>query len=299
MPNPLSFRGTDVEDADPGRQKWLAIKLDWKPHGISADEYRPNLDGEEQVLLEDTVRSLRSLSQTCQRLRAIALPRLWAVVHVESLQELGRLRETLRVSPHLAQFIRSFVFLWDMNGDYSKLQHYPQQEGSLLDLAFRDRTQMWTELRDRFNYEILEQRFCTLNSYSIQRYFRHDSKSFFEPGQPPLRGGTDSQADVDDENSYDWGAPRLPSSGPDGKGQDALIQNADQAQDALTEVIAQFSALQTFGWSSPVLTVPGGAFEALQNLTTITSLHVDASERGRGCFRNCESASCLLMHTLS
>lgn len=62
-------------------------------------------------------------------LREIALPRLWAIVQIHSLRELGQLRAILRASPEIAQHIRSFVFHWVPDED-------PDGEGSALELAF-------------------------------------------------------------------------------------------------------------------------------------------------------------------
>lgn len=97
---------------------------------------------------QETLRTLRALSQTCTRLRAFTLPLLWAILHVATIDELARLRETLRVSPHLARYARSFCFMWDMGDELRSdrkrwFEPYAPEEGSLLDFAFRNRTKLW------------------------------------------------------------------------------------------------------------------------------------------------------------
>lgn len=57
-------------------------------------------------------RMLHSFAQTCRYLRAFALPSLWSVCHIRSVQQLRCIREALRASPHLARRIRSFSLAW-------------------------------------------------------------------------------------------------------------------------------------------------------------------------------------------
>lgn len=92
-------------------QRWLPIKPRW----IRGDYYYfglPPSAKEADLHLQNSLKALRSLSNTCRKLRAFVLPELWATVDVATIDELGRLRETLRVSPSLALHIRQFSFLW-------------------------------------------------------------------------------------------------------------------------------------------------------------------------------------------
>lgn len=56
-----------------------------------------------------TILTLRALSRTCSRLRAFALPMLWAVIHLHSEEELRLLRDTFRAWPFIAQHVRSII----------------------------------------------------------------------------------------------------------------------------------------------------------------------------------------------
>lgn len=86
-----------------GYAEWLPIRLSWD---VSPDPAA-------HIGKDETIRTLRALSQTCKGIQSVVLPILWQTVHLDTVAELGRLRETLRVSPHLAYHIRSFCFLWN------------------------------------------------------------------------------------------------------------------------------------------------------------------------------------------
>lgn len=62
-------------------------------------------------MLKETLLTLRALSQTCRSLRAFTLPMLWAECHISRVAELPRLVQTLRSSPHIAGYVRSFHVL--------------------------------------------------------------------------------------------------------------------------------------------------------------------------------------------
>lgn len=76
--------------------------------------------------------SLRALSQTCKVLRELTLPLLWTNAHAVTIDDLGRLRETLRAAPHLASYIKRFSFCWNMNRTWQDWERYPVSEGSLV-----------------------------------------------------------------------------------------------------------------------------------------------------------------------
>lgn len=214
---------------------------------------------------------LRALSQTCRLLRALALPRLWKVTHVKTVDELGRLRQTLRISPSVAQHIKSFCFLWKMDGDIWSFEEYEEEEGTFLELAFRNRWLMWEVLRQKLGCEI-ERR-----GGDGRAYFVYDEDEYYEPwapknvvvGEPRERGPT--------------------YSGPDGSGDDRLIENAEQFISSMSEILVQLVRLETFGWDTPMTPIPAKAFKTLSELK-LSSLRLDMSKR-QGNTHACEYQS--------
>lgn len=73
-----------------------------------------------------TLLLLRALSQTSQRLRHFTLPLLWSAVEIRSIESLGKLREALKLMPHVASSIRHFSFCWDLPSD--DIRHYPNNQ---------------------------------------------------------------------------------------------------------------------------------------------------------------------------
>lgn len=149
----------------------------------------------------------------------------------------------------------------------SLLDWYPEEEGTLLDLAFRDRWQMWSDYAEATGSGIAQQ--DTGNGWE-ERLFEHDGKIFYEPGEAPLIDGRDP----DDPSSYDYQAPKQ-ASGPDGKGEDALIKNPDELISSLVDVVEKLGVLEAFRWDSPVMPMPVGVLDVLEKLTTLKTLHVD------------------------
>lgn len=103
MPDPADY-GVTADGYYGRQQRWLAIK---KLH-VSTPCQRVHHEGPNP---DEAIMLLRALSQTCREFRAIALPRLWRVVHVASSSELHRLRCTLDDVPELARHIRVFAFV--------------------------------------------------------------------------------------------------------------------------------------------------------------------------------------------
>lgn len=211
---------------------------------------------------------LRSLAQTCRSLRAITLPVLWSVCDVSTVAQLGCIREALRASPYLAQHVRSFSFLWQAP-DTSVYEEYPQLDGkSLVELAFDvDRWLLWDELRKQHDCQILPG--CYENAYG--RHFRLGDAWHFEPGWVPA-----PRPKISDPNAQKvYNDPPHTNAGPDGRGDDRFIKSTEQFNEALVEVIAQFTSLEAFGWESAGTPLPRGAFDALLKLDTLQTLHLN------------------------
>lgn len=117
-------------NADPFKQFWLPIKVSWEDPEDAGDD-------ELYASIQEEVRTLRALSQTCRSLRAFTLPLLWSVVHVEELDELARLRETFRVSPHLARHVHCFCFSWPTGLLPYTYDHLLEDAGTFLDLELQ------------------------------------------------------------------------------------------------------------------------------------------------------------------
>lgn len=142
FPSPSDFESVKIYENRPWRQCWLPIKLNW------GDRYPQD----ERRETEETILLLRALSQMSRRFRAVAIPLLWAVVHVSSIGELGRLTQTLRVSPGIASHIKSFCFFWEAPRDawfMFKEEVMRERKETLLEVAFQDRFPIWLEIAER------------------------------------------------------------------------------------------------------------------------------------------------------
>lgn len=226
---------------------------------------------------EKTVALLRAISQTCVLLRELALPRLWSAVHLCTIEELGRLREVLRVSPSVASHVGSFSLAWDMDGGYIRCDGYDSDYGDLLDFAFRDRLALWESLREPLGPESDH---ASMGGESDMITFSDDNgRTYDAPGHAEVTEGVDSEGNETVVFLYD--APRTGGGGPDGRGEDELIKDAEQLLECVHEVIAQFKSLETFGWAVPVMTIPDEVFYDTLVQRAITSLHLDLSDRDR------------------
>lgn len=156
-----------------------------------------------------------------------------------------------------------------------------KEEGTSLDLAFRDRMQMWdgmmkaneVGLVDGFNELVL----C---------------KDLWAapPGENSWWETVEEQGVVE----YSWLAGQR-GRGPDGAGEDRLIKNAEQFTQCITEVVVQLPSLETFGGETPVLPIPRGVFDLLARLRTLTDLRLVFSTF-RGNLSTCECSWCLRSH---
>lgn len=216
---------------------------------------------------KETMLLLHALSQTCRSLRAFALPLLWnrnfwIKVQVESVRELGKLRDALRLMPHLAANVREFTFMWEINGDYpwelklmtqvGTYDDYPSEHGTLLDMAFVDRGALWDRMRKEHGAEM--QRSLR---YS---WFKHNGVSYNQPGKPPpSQGGTGPSINIQ-------------RSGPDGNGEDPRIKSVEDFNNCVTEIVAQLSELRALRWKTHVTPIPFSAFEALKSAQSLEEL---------------------------
>lgn len=209
----------------------------------------------------------RALSQTYRRLREFALPLVWARVKVETVKQLGELKELLRVAPFIPPLIRSFRLLWDMDGDSDELKLEAFGQGTALDLAFCDRLQLWDDLMKQAGADI------ELDGEPFVMYNGRFT-------QPPGRGY--DLATVADEGhaEYDW-LSGTGGRGPDGTGEDKLMKNAEQFTECIVEIVGKLTSLETFGWETSVTPMPRGVFDALARLTTLTDLRLVLTEHTR------------------
>lgn len=297
LPNPAELHGIRVDDDDGKAQGWLALKTDWEEvvHNLFFGYYKT-------VGPQHTLQTLRALSQTCKSLRAYTLPMLWSVVHIKTLRELGELRDVLREAPYIAPLIRHFTFLWNMNGDFEKCSPYPNEHGTVLDMAFVDRGALWEETRQsvalrseavgsdlgrRINYRVL--------AVGGERspYFWWE-ESYYEPGhesrapdakvceqdcrlmtpreQLRVVASRGQTAHLPNDPHDAYRGPNLDRSGPDGQGEDPRIKNADDYNACVSEVVGRLSALKVFSWRSPVSPVPASIMDGLKKANKLSML---------------------------
>lgn len=242
--------------------------------------------------------SPRALSETCKILRAIALPLLWSSIRVDSIAQLGRLRESIRVSAHLAQHVRSFTFAWTLAADKHAIRYINEeyQENaeslSLLELAFRNRSQMFASLAHSYGKELkrIVEREARNGSLHSKEYFDHPRYGGIHDLDEPLLL---DDADPSLVESYDWTAPR--GIGPDGRGEDRHIKTSEQLTDCITEVVDQFKVLESFRWLSNVFAMPSGVFNALRRLATPLKVLSPGLALGKNIVNSRECCSSLLL----
>lgn len=197
------------------------------------------------------------------------MPHIWHCVDVETVKQLGKLRELLEASPSIALHIKDFSFSWSMGEDYMWFDDYPQETGTLLELAFRDRFQVWDDLRTELEATAKWHR----DESPPILYFKHGGVEYTAPGRCHAVEGQFRQL------KYDRKAPREGADGPDGDGEDERIKTPEQLIDCAVEVVGKLASLQKFSWTTPVLPMPAGVFQALSNLTTpLNSLHLDLTK---------------------
>lgn len=83
--------------------------------------------------------------------------------------------------PYLARYVRSFFWLWDMEGDSFKMDGYSKKEGSLLSMAFRDRLQMYAKEKSknqRARCQVSNRGTVFAESY----FFDDNGRKFSKPG---------------------------------------------------------------------------------------------------------------------
>lgn len=150
------------------------------------------------------------------------------------MRELARLMEMLRVDPGIAEHIRSFSWIWLMGGDYHKMNHYDASEGSLLDMAFKDRKQMWDELGAQNAKEISTDVGGSARSVAFFNLKNAAGKevTFEEPGWQSTDGEEDEEFEAEwegDQNElFGWSYSFIEAvggDGPDGYGPNKLIES--------------------------------------------------------------------------
>lgn len=228
-----------------------------------------------------TLGLFRTLSRTCRSLRAFVQPYLWEIVQFETVDELGKLAEALRAEPHLGAYIRHFKFSWWMNVDSRYCEPYPKEHGTLLDMAFIDRGELWDRARQEFGGLLRGNR-------AEGWYFDHDGTRYNQPGMESelvLGKFKDDQPTSMEPEDVESLAINKERSGPDGLGEDARIKSAKDFDDVFSEVAAQLTSVQSFQWQSRVTPMPVGVFEALRTAKHLAAFHFNlAVNRGNHCF---------------
>lgn len=146
--------------------------------------------------------------------------------------------------------------------DADVCDRWKEVDGTLLDLAFCDRFKVWDDLRQQHGHQVHRAKTNKRFPGLPQWYFDHDDTRYFAPGRYPKK-------------EKDWNIAsqrRTRVSGPDGKGEDGLIKNAEQLTSCVNEVIGQLSSLQAFGWRCSLPLLPEVSFNALRALSSLTSL---------------------------
>lgn len=196
---------------------WLLLLVDRSKNG--AGEREKWVSPEEQV--RQSVLAFRSLSHTCRSLREFALPLLWndarwKDVVVENIRQLVKLRDALRLMPHLGALVEKFTFRWWARFDGDGAEN---EQRSLLDMAL-------------------------------------------------LR--------------------------PDDQGTHPRINNANDFNECFTEIVSQFTLLNSFRWAPKFTPMPNGVLEALRKLPDLrvlsTSLWYPKS------YRHCKFLKCVANH---
>lgn len=232
---------------------------------------------------------LRSLSHVSQRLRQFVLPVLWEEVIIRSIRRLGILQELLRVSPSIAQLIKSFRFVWNLEEGYHRYQGTGlwTEQGTILELVFKDRLQLWHKLRERHGGAV------EINTGADERattvYFEHGNQKYYTPGKPSqiqaARGAFGQPV-------YDWSTPLQGGKGPDGDGEDERVKDPQELQGCITEIVERLPLLEVFDWSTGIMPMPRGVFNALSKLESLTSLAVQVESQWERCLiHNCECDS--------
>lgn len=214
FPNPLQLH--------PQLSRLERHEIKWSPVRFNKENKLDYTEERETLLL------LRALSQTSRRSRAVALPLLWSVVEIEGVNALGKLRDTLRLMPHLAKHVRYFKFKWWLR-DEPTLQAYPDEYGSTLDMAFINRRALWNRIR----------RAAGVKPTDLRISFVYRYVTYVQPSSTEYNG-------------------------PDGEGQDPRIENASDFNDACAEVISSFKSLKGFSWDCKVTPIPSEVFEILK-----------------------------------
>lgn len=259
FPDPARGRGLEL---NPNPTNWLALRRNC----TSYDPYELGKVDCTSLIRQDEPALLRALSQTCRSLRAFALSRLWSVAHVDTVEQVGRMRETLRASPCIGPCVRSFRFAWAPAEEWYACKDNAEEKISVADAAFRDTRQMWLDLKHKYGYaeQHVVERTGRTRALIPKAYVMHNGARYLNPAKPPLLDPLNRHLVA----SYDWTA-RCGLSGPDGKGEDRLIKSAQQLTDCLTEIVSQLTSLETFVWRTRHYEMPPGVIDALAKLITL------------------------------
>lgn len=191
-------------------------------------------------------------------------------MQVQTVDELGRVCEYLEAEPYIASYVNSFTFSWNMNEDFDKCSPYGEEHGTLLDMAFIDRGELWHATREKCGFPPLE------GSQFQRTYFLHDDVEYVEPGVDPKNEMAERKLGKTLPRSLnpDRGN-NIAAAGPDGEGEDQLVKSSDDFNICVTRLMALLApSLADLYWNSPIVHMPSGALEALNSAANLRCLRL-------------------------
>lgn len=168
------------------------------------------------------------------------------------------------------------------------MEGYPEEYGSLLDIAFQDRLEMYEAQKLR-NVDPMCQTDQRGTIWAESYFYDDDGRPWVEPGWAERKeDGDHDEADIRDEDTCEAGDRYCYNYhgggvGPDGRGKDKLIKNGRDLESCIVEIVAQLTSLESLCWKSPVLPMPVAIGEVLQAARHLTGLHVSLYLPRQGC----------------
>lgn len=201
---------------------------------------------------------------------------IWQDVKIETVAQLGRFREQLRALPSIAAHVQSFTFTWDMNEEYVRqyvdfLKAF-HQSLSVLDYAFMNRINIWTQTAESLGAEIVQDRVHPVTHDEMHGLVDEEAEEEAEElGHYETPYFTHSNRSYQKPNSDE----DCSCSGPDGNGEDRFIKSSDDFNDYVSSILGDLASLNSFSWRCQVTSLPSQAFDALAKLTALKKLEMN------------------------